>query len=111
MSAADTARRLIARHGAAIKLTTTPAGTYDPTTQRTVTPAPVITETRGVVAAGNETKDGGGLSTRRFYLAGYAEPKEGDAMTFAGATYRVGDVLPIYAGGIVAVYDVRVARA
>lgn len=109
---AITARRLIERHGAPVTLLSMSPTVYDTATQRNVAPAPVRSETRGVISDGNDTRDSRTDGLRRFYLAtGSAAPAVNDQIEFGGASYTISDVLPIFVRGIVALYDVRAGRA
>jgi hypothetical protein len=112
-----TASRLLAKFGTAMTHTAIVAGVYDPVTQTVSAPATVATAIRGLIMDGADSRDerGAALSTvgqRRIYLAGAdTTPKIGDRVTVGAATYTINDVLPVYAGDVVALYDVRAARA
>lgn len=109
VNSASTAKRLLARFGAAAVLKRTGAAAYDPTTgtmQPTVTSLPTI----AAVFAYKQQYINGTLilqGDQQAFCTPDVEPKQGDVMAWQGKDYTVVNVKPLAPAGVPVLFEAQ----
>lgn len=111
----STASRLIGKFGADIVYTFVTTGAYDPAAGGAALTTFAFPMKAVVGAAGRELVNGAWIErdAARFTLAAAgmpAPPKPNDRILFAGILYLVESSAPVYAGQLVASYDVTAKK-